>query len=151
MKRKHAMKNKTFEVQPLNESYEDFNLFSVLSGDEELCEDSEQISAGVDIMSHQNQQVDQAELNSSEKTMKKVNPKLQKRKQKISRTKTKCKVENTLLKSDNVKQNGNLTWMRCQHCFKTHFPYPKLCRRENSMQKIKPENLDKVNECICDF
>ena len=37
-----------------------------------------------------------------------------------------------------------MRWARCQNCFKTHFPYPKLCHWERSKQKIKL----KVNECI---
>ena len=137
MKRKQAMKIKKVEIQPLNVSYENFNLFSVLPEDE-LCKDIEQMSAGVDILSHQNMQVDYSELNASEKTVIKGNPK---------QPKMKCKRS----KIQNVKQSGtkrNQSWARCQNCFKTHFPYPKLCRWERSMQKMKFEHLDEVNECI---
>ena len=42
----------------------------------------------------------------------------------------------------------NKKWDRCKNCFKTHFPYPKLCRWEISRQMIESEHLDKVNGCI---
>jgi hypothetical protein len=138
MKQKHAMKIKKIEIHSLNVSYEDFNLFSVLPEEEQLCEDIEQMGAGVDILSHQNIQFDYAELNSADKKVKKGNPKKKKRKCKMS-------------KIQNFKQSGtkrNLSWARCQNCFRTHFPYPKLCRWERSMQKIKSEHIDEVNECI---
>ena len=83
MKRKQAMKIKKIEIQPLNVSYENFNLFSILPEDE-LCEEIEQMSSGIDILSHQNMQVDYAELNSSEKAIKKENSKQQKKKSKMS-------------------------------------------------------------------
>ena len=82
MKRKQAMKIKKIKIHPLDVSYENFNSFSVLLADE-LCEDIEQMSAGGDILSHQNTQVDYAELNSQEMTGKKGNPKQQKKKRKM--------------------------------------------------------------------
>ena len=191
MKRKEAIQ---IAIQPETVSYENFNLFSVLIEDEEVHDDIDKLNAGVDIMSHQNLLVDYAEVNSSEKTVKKGN--LQKRKHKMSRIvdilpfqnlnldqtdpncaeKTEKKVKpkeqkkvhkmcrtqsfsqkskfqgnNSFHECDDVKQSGtkgNMGWTRCRNCFKTHFPYPKLCRWEIFKQKLKPEIHDEVNECI---
>ena len=52
---------------------------------------------------------------------------------------------------ENVQDIGikrKLRWDRCKNCFKTHFPYPKLCRWEISRQMIESEHLDKANGCI---
>ena len=137
MNQKQTRRTKKTLIQPENVSYENFNLFSVLSEDELLCEDKEKMSTGVEIPSHQRK----------EKTVKKVSPKQKKKKHKMSRN----KVENTFHDYDDVKQiraEKNLSWARCQNCFKKHFPYPKLCRWERYRQKIESENLDKVNKYI---